>query len=78
MYRSVMAHLAPVFAAVTLMLLLSLVISSLANPLALAYGAVATLAVTLMKDRRIAIGLAVIAVLGFVVTAWALAQPRYM
>ena len=73
-----MAHLAPALATVVLMLLVSLLLPALANPIALAFGAAVTLGVTLLKDRRVAVGFAVVAVLGLAIIVWAAIQPRYI
>jgi hypothetical protein len=74
----VMVHVAPVVAVVALMLLAALVFPALANPLALAYGAAVTLAVTLVRDRRMAFGLAAVAILALALILWANAQPGYI
>ena len=75
---TVMVHLAPVPATIVLMLLVSLLVPALASPIALACGAAVTLGVTFIKDRRLAMGFAVVSVLGLAVIAWVMVQPAYV
>ena len=60
------------------MLLLSVALPALGNPLAILLVAGVILGLTLVKDRRMAIGLAVAASVALVVIAWVAIQPSYV
>ena len=59
-------------------LLVSLVFPAAANPVAIIVVAAATLGLTLLKDRRVAIGLVAVTSVALSVIAWAAAQPSYV
>lgn len=63
---------------VAFMLLLSVALPALGNPLAILLVAGVILGLTLVKDRRMAIGLAVAASVALVVIAWVAIQPSYV
>ena len=63
---------------VVVVLLVSLAFPAAANPLAVLLVAAVTLGLTLIKDRRVAIGLVVATSMALVILAWAASQPSYM
>lgn len=67
-----------VMAVVVVMLVMSLVFPALGNPVAILLVATVTLGLTLVKDRRTAIGLAVAASIALALLAWAASQPGYV
>ena len=73
-----MIHVVPALGTVGLMLLVGLVLPAVGNPLALAYGALATLGVTLVRDRRLALALALLAAVALALVILATGQPGYV
>lgn len=73
-----MALRTPTLAVVGLMVLAGFVVPLFHSPAALAYGAVVTLALSQLKDRRTALGLAGVAVVAFALAMWFGAQPGYV
>ena len=63
---------------VVVVLLVSLALPAAANPLAIFFVAAMTLGLTLVEDRRVAIGLVVATSMAVGIVAWAVSQPSYM
>ena len=75
---TMMVRVATVAATVVVTLGLSLALPALGNPLSILLVAAVTLGLTLVKDRRVAVGLTVAASVAVVVVAWVLSQPSYV
>lgn len=67
-----------VVAVVVLMVVSGLAFPALHNPAVILLVAMLTLGLTLVKDRRAAIGLAMAASVALAFLAWVASQPRYL
>jgi hypothetical protein len=75
---SMRIRVALVAATVVVMLVLSIALPALANPLVIVTVAAMVLGLSLVDDRRTATGLALAATAAVLVTAWVVAQPSYI